>query len=302
MDWGRWINDTSIKQRYLNEVAAPKTNYDAAIKDMKEKYAAFTKVFTQFLKSARELGIIFVTAAGNEGFEWDDRHRRAKVVVATGDSIPNNLGGSMSELITVGAATKDGKFAYFTSPQGVHINGDLVQDPSDPRLWRYGDPNMGSIDIWAPGKDVPTCGIGDGVLSTTKGTSPASAVTVSLFGTFLSFFLFAEVKDVLLPFSLIKPLSTNSSSLQSGLLAYFLADPGLGSRFTWSVEKNKRRGWGKRMKQYLTALSYQWVDGEDGVLDEEDEDMEQYFQFKLPSLINMAYNGAFGPMSCEYPE
>lgn len=85
-------------------------------------------------------------------------------------------------------------------------------------------------------------------------------------------------------------------------MAYFLAHPGLGSRFTWSVDKNKRMGWGKRMKQYMTALSYQWVDGEDGILDEEDEADEEYFEFELPSVVNMAYNGAYGSMNCEYPE
>lgn len=83
-------------------------------------------------------------------------------------------------------------------------------------------------------------------------------------------------------------------------MAYFLGNPGLGSRFTWDVDKNKRMGWGKRMKQYMTALSYQWVDGEDGILDEQDEDLEPYFEFELPAMVNMAYNGAYGSMNCEY--
>lgn len=201
MDYGRWINDTSIKQRYLNEVASPNADYDKQIQDMKAKYAAFTNVFNQFFNAARQLGIIFVTAASNEGFEWDEARDKAKVVVATGDNLPTCLGGPKSEMITVGAATKNGTFAVFTSPQGVHIKGDLIQDPSDRRLWLdgAGNPNMGSIDIWAPGQYIDTCGVGDGVLSKIKGTSPASAVTVRLFVTLSqmkeTFFFFGSTNN-----------------------------------------------------------------------------------------------------------
>lgn len=50
------------------------------------------------------------------------------------------------------------------------------------------------------------------------------------------------------------------------------------------------------MKQYMTALSYQWTDGIDGII------QPQYLgrlPFNLPSIVNMAYNGAHGPMNGE---
>lgn len=48
------------------------------------------------------------------------------------------------------------------------------------------------------------------------------------------------------------------------------------------------------MKGYMTALSYQWTDGIDGII------QPQYLgrlPFNLPSIVNMAYNGAHGPMN-----
>lgn len=51
------------------------------------------------------------------------------------------------------------------------------------------------------------------------------------------------------------------------------------------------------MKQYLTALSYQWTDGIAGII------QPQYLgrlPFNLPSVVNMAYNGALGPMNSKW--
>lgn len=49
------------------------------------------------------------------------------------------------------------------------------------------------------------------------------------------------------------------------------------------------------MKQYMTTLSYQWRDGPDGGIR---YNMPQ-LPFELPNEVNVAYNGAYGPMNGE---
>lgn len=58
------------------------------------------------------------------------------------------------------------------------------------------------------------------------------------------------------------------------------------------------------MKEFLTALSYQWVPGQAGILTPQllnHPDLENALGFNVPSEINMAYNGAYGPMNSELP-
>jgi hypothetical protein len=78
------------------------------------------------------------------------------------------------------------------------------------------------------------------------------------------------------------------------LTAYFLGLPENAQRFAWSDARNQLVPWGVRMKQYMTALSYQWTDGIDGIIQQE---YLGRLPFNLPSIVNMAYNGAHGPMN-----
>lgn len=85
-------------------------------------------------------------------------------------------------------------------------------------------------------------------------------------------------------------------------MAYFLGHPDYQSRFAWTADKNRAKGWGKRMKEFLTALSYQWVDGRAGILEPPflyDPYLQSMLGYNVPSEINMAYNGAYGPMNSE---
>lgn len=84
---------------------------------------------------------------------------------------------------------------------------------------------------------------------------------------------------------------------QAGLAAYFLGLPANAQRFAWSDERNKAIPWGLRLKQYMTALSYQWTDGPAGILRPE---FVGILPFNAPSEVNMVYNGAFGPMNGEF--
>ncbi|KAH8771872.1 hypothetical protein F5883DRAFT_642539 [Diaporthe sp. PMI_573] len=90
---------------------------------------------------------------------------------------------------------------------------------------------------------------------------------------------------------------TVSAALEDGTLW-----PGLpenAERFAWSDARNQLVPWGVRMKQYMTALSYQWTDGIDGIIQQE---YLGRLPFNLPSIVNMAYNGAHGPMNtCPMP-
>ncbi|KUI54448.1 Subtilisin-like protease 2 [Cytospora mali] len=81
--------------------------------------------------------------------------------------------------------------------------------------------------------------------------------------------------------------------VESGLVAYFLALPENSDRFTWSVDKNNAIPWGLRMKQYMTTLSYQWNDAPGGGL----RPGMPPLKFNPPSQVNVAYNGAYGPMN-----
>ncbi|KAJ0116126.1 hypothetical protein J7T55_005072 [Diaporthe amygdali] len=94
---------------------------------------------------------------------------------------------------------------------------------------------------------------------------------------------------------LFRPRHTSgAAALVAGLTAYFLGLPENADRFEWSEARNQQLPWGVRMKQYMTALSYQWTDGIGGTI------QPQYLgrlPFNLPSIVNMAYNGAFGPMN-----
>jgi len=78
------------------------------------------------------------------------------------------------------------------------------------------------------------------------------------------------------------------------LTAYFLGLPENAERFAWSDARNQHVPWGVRMKQYMTALSYQWTDGIDGIIQQE---YLGRLPFNLPSIVNVAYNGAHGPMN-----
>lgn len=68
-------------------------------------------------------------------------------------------------------------------------------------------------------------------------------------------------------------------------------------RFTWSVERNRQKSWGRRMKELLTALSYQWVDDPGGILSLGWAPFQQHIPFNMPSEVNMAYNGGWDPMN-----
>lgn len=84
---------------------------------------------------------------------------------------------------------------------------------------------------------------------------------------------------------------------QAGLVAYLLGAPQHESYFAWSQEANRQKTWGRRAKELVTALSYQWVDGPAGILSPSQEWMRGLFPYNLPTEINMAYNGGWGPMN-----
>ncbi|KUI63811.1 Subtilisin-like protease 2 [Cytospora mali] len=178
-----------------------------------------------------------------------------------GDQSPQDRGTSDNEIITVGAVYQDGTIWEGGTPRGVHVGRKFVQDPNNPLLSNNPGAKLGWVDIYAPGVqvEVPSSYDGDRLLAT--GTSVATA-------------------------------------LVAGLTAYFLALSENSDRFTWSVDKNNAIPWGVRMKQYMTALSYQWNDAPGGGVR---PDMPS-LGFNFPSEVNVAYNGAYGPMNtCPMP-
>lgn len=176
-DWGRWLNDTKLRDRYLETHSIYRL--EASADKLRERYAAFDKVFNEFFDAARENGVIFVCSAGNWGLNWDANGDRL-TMVGTGDMLPQNRGGRDSEIIVVGASDNNGTLYPQTCPRGVHINGELVQSDTDPRLAANGNPSLGWIDIWAPGLEVPTCSNQDREVRQASGTSISSALVVSL--------------------------------------------------------------------------------------------------------------------------
>lgn len=258
-DFARWANDTNLQDQYEQDHG---NGGYTPVDKLVEAINGYTKVWDEYLAAARDLGIITVVPAGNDGYNRDPATGGAKVVVAQGDAIPMNRGGRDSEIMVVGAGDQKGRVTEFSSPRGIHVNGDLVQDDTDPRLAAYGYPSLGFTDVYGPGEHVMSCTNIDGKMARITGTSPASAQV-------------------------------------AGLVAYFLGYPFTDDRFVWSEEKNKRKVWGLRMKEWISTLSYQWTDGDEGIIDPQ---YRPYITYNLPEEVNMAYNGAAGPMRpCAVP-
>lgn len=144
------------------------------IKDVKE-------VYDDIAKAARENGIIWVQSVGNQGaFPRGPQDQRIVpgVMAATGDSIPRFGSTRDSEMITVSSTLEDGTLWPGACPRGVHVGNVFIQDDNDPRL--PAGTSLGWIDVYAPGYDMPSCSIEDGVIfSRPRYTSGAAAQVVS---------------------------------------------------------------------------------------------------------------------------
>lgn len=150
-----------------------------ALNKLLSNYRSNLQVFLNYFRVARNLGIVTVVPAGNFGLRLHPEGHPL-VVVAQGDMLPTNLGNRNSDLIIVGAANPDGTLASFSSPIGIHVNGALIQDENDPRLAAVNNPNLGWIDVYAPGIRVPTCSArNDGSIIEKDGTSVSGALMVS---------------------------------------------------------------------------------------------------------------------------
>lgn len=199
--------------------------------------------------------------------------------------MPQDRGTRDNEIITVGAIYPDGTLWEGGSPRGVRVGpqGTFVQTPDNALLSSYPDSRLGWIDIYAPGFQILVPSSHDGDVKRIGGTSISTALVVSTLS--ISCFLFPSPNKMLI--CLLK--------LKAGLAAYFLALPENEDRFAWSVDKNNAMSWGLRMKQYMTTLSYQWNDAPGGGIRANMPPLP----FNTPSEVNVAYNGAYGPMNSE---
>ncbi|KAL2280398.1 hypothetical protein FJTKL_12631 [Diaporthe vaccinii] len=261
--YDRYINDESTWQPLARGEGPEMTEEEVkkVIDELADFVEAVNEVYDDIAKAARSNGIIWIQAIGNQGahlYEDEDPRLVQGVMAAAGDTIPRFGSTRDSEMITVSAALEDGTLWPGACPRGVHVGNVFIQDDNDPRLPE--GTSLGWIDIFAPGYEMPSCSVEDGVTS-------------------------------------FRPRQTSGAAAQvAGLVAYFLGLPENSERFAWSDARNQHLLWGVRMKQYMTALSYQWTDGIDGII------QPQYLgrlPFNLPSIVNMAYNGAHGSMNGE---
>lgn len=274
----RYVNDPTLWAQY--KVLYPHVKDDTFTTLWPAEIAALEPVFDDWFAAAKANGIIWVQAVGNDGYT-----NPQEPVVALGDGIPSNRGRRDNELIQVGCAmTDDGTLCPLSSPRGMHVNGVFIQDDNDPRL--PAGASLGWVDIYAPGYEAETCSNVDGQMTSIVGSSASTAQVVS--------------SKYLFPASIIKRTKlTFSFTPQAGLASYFLALPEHAQRFAWSDEKNKAMPWGIRMKELMVSLSYQWTDGPNGIID---PNFNGLLPYNLPSMVNVAYNGAYGPMNCESRE
>lgn len=138
-------------------------------------------VYDDIAQAARANGIIWIQSIGNEGaypFGPQDPRTVPGVMVAAGDSAPRFGSTRDSEMITVSAALEDGTLWPGASPRGVHVGPVFIQDDNDPRL--PAGTSLGWIDVYAPGYDMPSCSIEDGVVAfRPRQTSGGTAQVVS---------------------------------------------------------------------------------------------------------------------------
>jgi hypothetical protein len=75
--------------------------------------------------------------------------------------------------------------------------------------------------------------------------------------------------------------------------------PSERERWQWSPMKNQQKTWGLRMKEFLKAVSYQRVPDDQKVLklDIYLQPIDEPVPYRIPDVINVAYNGAFGPQN-----
>lgn len=228
----------------------------------------------RFPSDAKENGIIFVTSAGNDGVRGGSRN------LGLGDLLPQDRGARDNEIITVGAIYQDGTLWEGRCPRGVAgFRARFVQDPSSPLPLAPQRSKLGWIDMYAPGAQVEVPGTRDGTTELATGTNVSAALVVS----------------TTCPCFHSDKILTTSFFSKAGLVAHFLALPESADRFAWSVDKNNAMPWGVRMKQYRTTLSYQWDDSPNGGIRHNMPSLP----FEVPDEINVAYNGAFGPMNTE---
>lgn len=76
-------------------------------------------------------------------------------------------------------------------------------------------------------------------------------------------------------------------------MAYFLGLPENAQRFAWDPARNWQKAYGLRMKEYMTALSYQRCPNNAKV----NPALVPFLTYDIPATVNAAYNGAYGPMN-----
>lgn len=179
----RYINDESTWEP-LARGEGPAMSEEAVkqvIDELVDFVEAANEVYDDIAEAARSNGIVWVQSIGNQGAypdEPEDPRIVPGVMAAAGDTIPRFGSTRDSEMITVSAALEDGTLWPGACPRGVHVGNVFIQDDNDPRL--PAGTSLGWIDIYAPGYDLPSCSIEDGVtLFRPRQTSGAAAQVVS---------------------------------------------------------------------------------------------------------------------------
>lgn len=154
---------------------------EKVIDELADFMEAMDEVYDDIAEAARSNGIIWIQAIGNQGapINGDEDPRLVPgIMAAAGDTTPRFGSTRDSEMITVSAALEDGTLWPGACPRGVHVGDVFIQDDNDPRL--PAGTSLGWIDIYAPGYDMPSCSIDDGVtLFRPRQTSGAAAQVVS---------------------------------------------------------------------------------------------------------------------------
>ncbi|KAK4450400.1 hypothetical protein QBC34DRAFT_424560 [Podospora aff. communis PSN243] len=251
--------------------------------DWHREHQHMVDAFTRFQTFCKENGVTIVMAAGNLGWPLANGDPYPEKRHFTGDLVPQRFAEPDNELISVGATHFSGSMVAWQSQPGVTVDYqhdpeyvDIGIQPPDPCpaqvLSRYQDGHcFGVVDMYAAGSRVPSPPIGgwhpDIPYSERDGTSFAAPQV-------------------------------------AGLAAYFLMNPSERERWQWNPIKNQEKTWGLRMKEYMKALSYQRIPDDQKV-----SDLDIYLNpigepvpYRIPDVINVAYNGAFGPQNGMLPD
>jgi hypothetical protein len=71
--------------------------------------------------------------------------------------------------------------------------------------------------------------------------------------------------------------------------------PSERDKWSWDVRKNEEKLWGIRMKEHMRGLSYQRCSENQKIFPV----LSPGPVWEIPSVINVAHNGAFGPQNGE---